>query len=34
MAYCDARVRVDVQNILYQLVEYALLRALQGMPVS
>jgi len=33
MAYCDARVRVDVQNILYQLVEYALLRALQGMPV-
>ena len=34
MAYCDARVRVDVQNTLYQLVEYALLRALQGMPVS
>ena len=33
MAYCDARVRVDVQNILYQLVEYALLRALHGMPV-
>ncbi|REK15545.1 MAG: ATP-binding protein [Actinobacteria bacterium] len=34
MAYCDARVRVDVQNTLYQLVEYALLRALQGIPVS
>jgi signal recognition particle receptor subunit beta len=34
MAFCDARVRVDVQNTLYQLVEYALLRALQGMPVS
>ena len=33
MAYCDARVRVDVQNTLYQLVEYALLRALQGIPV-
>jgi hypothetical protein len=24
MAYCDARVRVDVQSTLYQLVEYAL----------
>ncbi|CAN5847229.1 ATP/GTP-binding protein [soil metagenome] len=34
MAYCDARVRVDVQSTLYQLVEYALLRALQGIPVS
>jgi uncharacterized protein len=34
MAFCDARVRVDVQNTLYQLVEFALLRALQGMPVS
>lgn len=34
MAYCDARVRVDVQNTLYQLVEYALLRALQGISVS
>jgi uncharacterized protein len=34
MAYCDARVRVDVQGTLYQLVEYALLRALQGIPVS
>jgi uncharacterized protein len=33
MAYCDARVRVDVQNTLYQLVEYALLRALQGISV-
>ena len=33
MAYCDARVRVDVQSTLYQLVEYALLRALQGIPV-
>ncbi len=32
MAYCDARVRVDVQNTLYQLVEYALLRALQEIP--
>ena len=33
MAFCDARVRVDVQSTLYQLVEYALLRALQGIPV-
>lgn len=32
MAYCDARVRVDVQNILVQLVEYALLKALQQIP--
>jgi uncharacterized protein len=32
MAYCDARVRVDVQNILVQLVEYALLKALQEIP--
>lgn len=32
MAYCDARVRVDVQNTLVQLVEYALLKALQEIP--
>jgi hypothetical protein len=32
MAHCDARVRVDVQGILVQLVEYALLRALQEIP--
>lgn len=32
MAYCDARVRIDVQGILVQLVEYALLRALQEIP--
>jgi uncharacterized protein len=32
MAFCDARVRVDVQNTLIQLVEYALLKALQEIP--
>lgn len=32
MAYCDARVRVDVQNTLVQLVEYALFKALQEIP--
>jgi signal recognition particle receptor subunit beta len=32
MAFCDARIRVDVQNILVQLVEYALLKALQEIP--
>jgi hypothetical protein len=29
MAYCDARVRVDVQTTLVQLVEHALVRALE-----